>query len=81
MGPQKDVFSKKLLTGNIKATFKQATLSISMHTVDNFNKKLMEITKHLFPTYVVFSRKGTYIGSKLSLGARKQVPGLVWFKN
>ena len=39
------MFTKTLLTGDTKATFNQAALDIGMHTVDDFNKVLAEITK------------------------------------
>ena len=51
MGPQRYTFTECLLTGDMKATFNQAALDIGICTVDNFNKLLLEITKHTFPAY------------------------------
>ena len=45
------MFIEKLLTGDAKATFNRAVLDIGIHTDDNFNKALAEMTKHAFPAY------------------------------
>ena len=55
------MFTERLLTGDMKATFSQADLDISIHTVDNFNKVLLEMTKHPFPAYAFREVKGTYV--------------------
>ena len=47
-GPLRYTFTERLLTGDAKATFNQAALDIGIRTVDNFNKVLMEMTKHTF---------------------------------
>ena len=49
--PQRYTFTERLLIGDAKATFNQAALVIGIHTIDNFNKVLLEITKHAFPAY------------------------------
>ena len=46
-----------MLTGDAKAILNQATLDIDIHTVDNFNKALLEMTKHTFPAYVLREQK------------------------
>ena len=40
-----------------KATFNQAALTIGIRTVDNFNKVLMEMTKHAFPACAFCEQK------------------------
>ena len=45
------MFTECLITGDAKATFNKAALDIGIRTVDNFNKVLAEITKHVFPAY------------------------------
>ena len=50
-GPQRYTFTERLLTGDAKATFNQAALTIGKHKIDNFNQVLMEMTKHAFPAY------------------------------
>ena len=50
-GPLRYMFTERLLTGDAKATLNQAALDIGIRTVENFNKTLAEITKHLFPAY------------------------------
>ena len=40
-----------LLPGDAKATFYKVALDIGKCTVDNFNKVLLEMTKHAFPAY------------------------------
>ena len=49
-GPQRYMFTERLLTGDAKTTFNRAPLSIGMCTVDNFNKVPAEMTKHAFLT-------------------------------
>ena len=51
------MFTENLFTGDAKATFKQVFLGIGIHTVDNFNKVLAEMTKHAFPTYTFCKQK------------------------
>ena len=51
MGPLRCTFTERLLTGDAKAIFNQAALDIDIHTVDNFNKVLLEMTKHAFSAY------------------------------
>ena len=50
-GPLWYTFTERLLSGDAKATFNQAALDIGMHTVDDFNKILAEMTKDGFPAY------------------------------
>ena len=50
-------FNERLLTGDAKATFNQAALSIGICTVDNFNKVFMEMTKQVFPAYAFHKQK------------------------
>ena len=52
-GPLRYTFTKFLLTGHAKATFNQAALDIGIRIVDNFNKVLLEMTKHVFPAYAL----------------------------
>ena len=49
--PLQYTFTERLLTGDVKATFNQAALDISIHTIDNFNEVLMEMTKYAFSAY------------------------------
>ena len=56
-GPLWYTFTERLLTGDAKATFNQAALDIGIRTVDNFNKVLMEMTKHAFPAYAFREQK------------------------
>ena len=50
-GPFRYTCTEWLLRGNAKFTFNQDALDIGIHTVDHFNKVLLEIAKHAFPTY------------------------------
>ena len=56
-GPQRYTFTERLLTGDAKATFNQAALETGIRTIDNFNKVLMEMTKHAFPAYAFREQK------------------------
>ena len=40
MRPQRHTLTKRLLTGDAKATFNQAALDIGIRTVDKFNKEI-----------------------------------------
>ena len=51
MGSNPYNFTKRLLKGDMKATFNQTALNIGTHTVKNYNKVLIEMTKHVFPSY------------------------------
>ena len=51
------MFIERLLTGDTKATFNQAALDIGIHTVDDFNKVHLEMTKHAFPAYAFHKQK------------------------
>ena len=51
------MFTERLLTGDAKATFNQAALDIGIHTVDNFNKVLAEMAKHVFLAYAFREQK------------------------
>ena len=59
-GPLRYKFTESLLTGDAKATFNQAVLDIGIQTIDNFNKVLVEMTKHAFPAYA-FHKKKRYL--------------------
>ena len=62
--PQSYTFTERLLTGDAKATFNQAALDIGIRTIDNFNKLVLEMTKHAFPGYMLFvNKRGNYIGT------------------
>ena len=50
----------RLLTGDMKATYNQAALDIGIHSVDNYNNVLAEMTKHSFPVYT-FSKQKRYL--------------------
>ena len=45
------MFFERLLTRDIKTSFYQTALNVGARTVDDFNKILLEMTKHVFPTY------------------------------
>ena len=51
------MFTERLLIGDAKATFNQVALDIRIRTIDNFNKVLMEMTKHAFPAYAFREQK------------------------
>ena len=51
------MFTKRLAPGNAKATFNQAVLDIGIHTVDNFNKVLTEMTQQAFQVYTFREQK------------------------
>ena len=51
------MFTERLLTGDVIATFNQAALEIGIRTVDNFNKVLLEMTKHAFAAYTFCEQK------------------------
>ena len=51
------MFTEFLLTGDAKATFNQAATDIGIRTIDNFNKVLAEMTKHVFPAHVFCEQK------------------------
>ena len=51
------MFTERLLTVDANATFNQAALGIGIHTVDNFNKVLMEMTKHACLTHAFYEQK------------------------
>ena len=46
MGPQRYLFTERLLRSDARATFNQATLDIGIFMVDYFNKVPTEMTKH-----------------------------------
>ena len=56
-GPQRYSFTERLLTGDVKATFNQADLNIGIRANDNFNKVLLELTKHAFAAYAFYEQK------------------------
>ena len=56
-GPLRYTFTETLLTDDAKATFNQAALDIGIRTVDNFNKVLLEMTKHAFTAYAFCEQK------------------------
>ena len=49
MGPQRYLFTERLLAGDAKVAFYQAALDIGLRTIDNFNKVLLEMNKYTFP--------------------------------
>ena len=49
-GPQRYMFAERLFISDSRL-FKIVGLDISMFTKDNFNRVLLEMTKHTFPTY------------------------------
>ena len=57
MGPSRYMFMESHLTDDAKAIFNQAALDIGIHSVDNFNKALAEMTKHAFPAYTFYKQK------------------------
>ena len=56
-GPLRYTFTDHFVPGDAKATFNQAVLGIGICTVDNFNKVLLEMTKHGFPAYAFREQK------------------------
>ena len=56
-GPLSYTVTERLLTGDAKATFNQTLLDIGIHTVDKFNKVLLEMTKHASPAYAFRKQK------------------------
>ena len=56
-GPLWYTFTQRFVTYDAKATFNQATLDIGIHTVDNFNKILLEMTKHAFSAHALREQK------------------------
>ena len=56
-GPQRYTFTERFLKDNGKATVNQAVQDIFIHTVDNFTKALIAMTKHAFPSYAVREQK------------------------
>ena len=54
--PLQHTFTERLLSGDAKATFNQFAMDIGICT-DNFNKVLLEMTKHAFPAYAFCKQK------------------------
>ena len=57
MGPLRYTSTKRLLTGDAKATFNQTALNIGILTIDKFYEVLAEMTKHAIPAYVFRKQK------------------------
>ena len=54
------LYSTQLLNAlivDVEATFNKDTLDIGIRTVNNFNKVLLEMTKHVFPAYAFREQK------------------------
>ena len=51
------MFTERLLGDNTKANFNQAVLDIGIPAVDNFNKVLAEMNKHVFLAYTFCKQK------------------------
>ena len=64
-GSLRNKFTECLLIGDAKAPFNQAALDIGIRTVDNFNKRLAEMTKHAYPVYA-FREKKRYLRMHLA---------------
>ena len=62
------MFTKHLLIGDAKDSCNQAALDIGICTVENFNKVLLEMTKH-FQHMLSANKRGIYMGTELNLGA------------
>ena len=60
LGPLRYMFTERLLTGNAKDIYKQAALDIGIRPIDDFNKVIMEMTKHTFPAYT-FCKQKSYL--------------------
>ena len=56
-GPLRYMFTESLLICDAKATLNQAALDIGIRTVDNFDKVLVEMTKHPISAYVFHEQK------------------------
>ena len=56
-GPSRYAFTERLLTGDLKAASNQDALDIGIHSVDNFNKVLAEMTTYAFPAYTLREQK------------------------
>ena len=79
-GPLQYTFNECLLLGGAKATFNQAALDIGIRTVTNFNKVLLEMTKHAFPAYVFCVQK-RYLCSHLVYPRRMKLCSFIsWFQ-
>ena len=50
-------YPERLLIGDAKATFNQATIDIGINTVENFNNVLLDMTKHAFLAYALYKQK------------------------
>ena len=57
-------FTERLLTSDAKANCNQAAVDIGMRTIDNFNKVLLEMTKHTFAAYA-FREEKRYLSKHL----------------
>ena len=57
-GPKSYTFTKRFLTDYMKVAFNKGALNISICTVDNFNKAIIELTKHIFSTCTFCKQKG-----------------------
>ena len=55
--PLQYTFADQLLNGDTKAIINQAALDIGIHTVDYFNKVLLEMTKLAFLAYTFLQTK------------------------
>ena len=58
------MFTERLVTSDEKATFNQAVLDIGICAVDNMNKVLAEMTKHVFLT-CTFREQTRYLCRRL----------------
>ena len=57
MGAQMYLFTERLSTCDAKSIFNQAALNFGICAVDNYNKELMEMTKHAFAVYAFCNQK------------------------
>ena len=56
-GPQRHMYTKRLLTSDAKPIFNQAAQDIGIHTVDNSHIVLLEMTKHACPAHILHKQK------------------------
>ena len=70
------MFTERLLTGDAKATFNLAALDIGIHTIDKFNKVLLEMTKDAFPGYA-FRKQKRYLRRYLATPRSMKLRGFI----
>ena len=57
IGPQRYLFTERILTDDAKTTFNQTSLDIGICMVGNLNQVLLEMTKYASPVYAYYKQK------------------------